>query len=208
MKRLIDPRRNPVGGWVFYYEPTKHHFGPFKSPEELIERVRAYINLNNYPEIKDLPYVIEDYVCNQPGNERRCTKREKFIPARTNAQRARGAAAAAKMVYMGDKSFVSRELAEARAKVCVGCPFNVPDEMKGIDAAANEMLKKLTGQRITEEDKRLGVCGVCTCPLKSKVHMKRSLFEDRLSAEEKRALPKEEDGKSFTCWMVKDPVID
>ncbi len=71
---------------------------------------------------------------------------------------------------------VAKELAEARASVCVTCPKNQEGGLsRFFTVPASEMIRKQLAIKNdmkleTSHDAKLGVCGVCYCPLKLKVH--------------------------------------
>lgn len=71
---------------------------------------------------------------------------------------------------------VPPELAEARAAVCAACPRNGSGDFTSWFAAPAALLIKKQVERLEERklttmfDGEIGVCGVCLCPLKLKVH--------------------------------------
>jgi hypothetical protein len=72
---------------------------------------------------------------------------------------------------------VAPELAEARAKVCVGgCPKHGPGEWERyFTQPASEAIRTRLSERqgmglSTSVDDKLGICEACWCPLKLKVH--------------------------------------
>lgn len=209
MKRLIEPRRTPVGGWRWKHPETGFEFGPAPNRGALLEEIRRYIFANDLKEIPELDDVVEDWVCRQSGNELRCREssgRSVTPRRRTLRETVSGLGAAAKLAVMGDEALVPMKLAAARAAVCTNCPHN-EKESGDLGAAA---LKALVGHRTTPDDARIGTCGVCTCPLKAKVHMKPEIFEGKLTAEQVAALPKETpglDGNPITCWMISEPEV-
>lgn len=94
------------------------------------------------------------------------------------------------------KSFVTEDVANARANHCKKCPFNIfPDKgpfIKFSDAMANAMV----GKKRVEAYDDLGNCAVCSCPLRGKVWYNG---EVDLTDEQEKSM------KSVDCWQLSLP---
>jgi len=97
---------------------------------------------------------------------------------------------------------VSSELANARAAVCVKCPKNSPESLGSFfTKAASELIRKEIEQRkvldmTTPYDEQLGLCKVCLCPMKLKVHTPISYIREHMPKEQVEEL-------HVDCWIRK-----
>lgn len=106
--------------------------------------------------------------------------------------------------WIGDGAHaVSPEQSSGRAAVCVGCPKNNPGDLLSFftrpaaEAIRRTIAKKNEMKLSTPSDEKLGVCDVCDCPLKLKVHLPVDFIRARLSQAVRSELPAH-------CWMVKE----
>lgn len=96
---------------------------------------------------------------------------------------------------------VARELAESRAKVCVGCAMNGKGDFTSwFTVPLSEAIRKAeTALRernlATSLDDKLGVCASCLCPLKLKTWCSIRAIKDHLIAEVQADLPPH-------CWIL------
>lgn len=104
--------------------------------------------------------------------------------------------------------YVDQEVAEARALVCVNCPRNVPKvngrtvEDPGL---AQSKFVQLSKGRTTSVDGMLGLCGVCTCVLKAKVHFDGKFVRSSSTKELLQQFTQEyvgRNGKPMHCWIA------
>ncbi len=90
-----------------------------------------------------------------------------------------------------------------RASVCVGCSFNDSGDLLSFftriaaEAIRRTIQKKNEMNLSTPHDEKLGVCKVCDCPLKLKVHLPIPFIKERMSQAVRSELPAH-------CWMVKE----
>ena len=116
------------------------------------------------------------------------------------ARVAAGAASISEWQIEGGE-LVPQEEAEARAKICVGCPKNESGDLTSwftVPAAdlIKAQLEKRNEQKIrTSVDPLLGVCTACACPLKLKCHVPINIILLKMSAETKMAL-------DARCWIL------
>lgn len=105
---------------------------------------------------------------------------------------------------------VPKSLAEDRGAICVSgapqgkpCPFNQPGDWKTFftEKAAAGILSVFGMMNdldlSTIHDEQLGVCGVCSCPLKSKVWTPIEHIKKNTSAETMEKFPE-------FCWIKKE----
>jgi hypothetical protein len=79
----------------------------------------------------------------------------------------------AMQVLNGRAAFVSQEEAERRANICAGCPNNVTLQFScgACMGGVMKLIHGVLGDRKTKNDYALGACLVCSCELKSAVHV-------------------------------------
>lgn len=97
---------------------------------------------------------------------------------RTLAEHFKGALAYAAIVKMearNEETLVSPKAAELRAAVCANCKppvgYNIDVPGSKLEQAEDEALKAKVGGRTTMFDEHLGKCGVCSCQLRTIVHL-------------------------------------
>lgn len=96
---------------------------------------------------------------------------------------------------------VENAVAEKRAAVCAGCEFNVPAEgpNKLSETVAAELALVLGAmheqQLTTSLDEKLNLCGLCLCPLKSKVFAPNDVVQKNTNPALRKLLPKH-------CWIL------
>lgn len=95
---------------------------------------------------------------------------------------------------------VSREQAEARAAICVACPFNAPYKKTcgGDCQELVDLVKSIIGNEGTALDDRLQACGVCRCSNKSQVWIPVEQLRHGVTKFMMDEFPKD------TCWKVKE----
>lgn len=103
--------------------------------------------------------------------------------------------------WLGDGAKqVEQPLAESRAKTCVGCEFNKQGRLTDFfTQTASDAIKKTlevkNDMRIsTQSDDKLGVCSLCLCPVKLKVHVPIKFIDQHTSIPIRQSLPE-------WCWM-------
>lgn len=97
---------------------------------------------------------------------------------------------------------VSKEMSESRAAVCAACPKNGKGDLtRWFTIPASEVVRTQLGrlhglQLTTSKDAELGICEVCLCPLKLKIHSPLHLILNHMSNEVRDELP-------VHCWILK-----
>jgi hypothetical protein len=103
----------------------------------------------------------------------------------------------AMQVLNGRAAFVSQEEAERRANICAGCPNNVTLQFScgACMGGVMKLIHGVLGDRKTKNDYALGACLVCSCELKSAVHVPLDVQHNGLNDELKN------DFRQIThCW--------
>lgn len=135
------------------------------SKKLLIDRIQSYRKANNLEEIEHISFVLENYWCSLPENAGRCEPIQQ-LPRGVVGYLKGGIALMSTVLY---KSFAHQNTADARAKQCVKCPYNVFPDKTGFRAWSDWIAVKSVERRESIHREELGECAICTCPLKAKV---------------------------------------
>lgn len=76
----------------------------------------------------------------------------------------------------GVDPLVSLGVSNFRASICVDCPHNVTFKTNKIDEAAEEYLRGRVHNRQTTFDGQINKCNVCSCDLKTMVHLSEGVI--------------------------------
>lgn len=161
----------------------------------LIKRIIDYRAQNRLDPIEHLHLVLDNYWCELPENEGKCTPlklKRGFMPM------LKGAVFVIKNIFYGQDNLTDRDTAVVRANICIKCPHNInPDKLEPNEFnkwADNVALHSTDGAYLQipfSVRNKLYNCEICTCPLKAKVWYKG-----------KATLPKEEQEKlPDFCWQ-------
>lgn len=167
--------------------------------EELKKRVEDYRRQNNQPPLEYFDAVLDNYLCGLPENKDNCVKTKPLD--RSIFATIQGGIALLTNIFYGEKNMVSQEEADRRARICLKCPHNVVPEThttrQAFDRYADQIMAGSVHDRMTPYDKELYNCGLCTCVLRAKVHLKGAQFgaEDLEQARKPDGAPKD-------CWQL------
>lgn len=166
----------------------------------LVQRVRLAYTRNSKPAPPDLAARIEHDICLR-NPESFCTgdyesgDEQASIVTTRDVKEATGRL---KLKWSPERFLAPVEQAESRAKVCVTCRLN----SKGFCTTCNGLkgyVLDAIGSRTTSLDDQLGVCGVCACIIKAKIHVSK---EALLAA----GRPSGEGVYPDNCWMVTEEI--
>lgn len=156
---------------------------------DLITQVTGYRIQNDLEPLEYLPQTIENYICQLPEHVGSCTPIKS--PKRSVIMTVRGGIALLKNIAYS--SFVSEAEADRRSEVCFKCPQNqFPDRSKAFQNWANDMADRSVGARKSKYHESLGICGICSCPMRSKVW-----FEGKIKLKKEEI----EEMKKINCWQ-------
>lgn len=147
--------KDPDTGHKFE-EPTK---------EALITRINSYRAQNNLEAIEALPFVLESYWCGLPENAYKCVPVE--VTPRGMLGYIKGGVALLKNLWYG--KFASKSVADVRSGQCSECQFNVFPDRNGFIKWSDDIAVASVGERRSSNHDKLGICAVCSCPLRAKV---------------------------------------
>lgn len=202
MRKLINDHKAPPGGWRFEDPDTGFRFDGLNGSHyvnftELLSHIRRYREHNSLEPIPALRIVVQNWLCEQPNMVGWCKDYVAQRSKRTLKHYVKGAKALFKAVLAEDDGLASQITAEARARVCLSCPYNLPNLEDTLLGKYTDMaVAEYVGERTVESVEDLFSCQLCTCPLRSKVHFSQKIIEESLTKEEKDALPD-------YCWQKK-----
>lgn len=104
-----------------------------------------------------------------------------------------------KLKWGSEKFLAPIELSEKRARVCAGCGCNARNVCTTCNGLKDYVVKAI-GSRTTSVDSQLGVCSVCSCIAKAKVHISVEALREVRPVSGTAAYPDH-------CWMVKEGII-
>lgn len=208
----------PPGGWEFYQPSTGWHAptpisSTFDQTVQLIIKHRlqnpaltAQHKLSTDPAAVGME--LEQFTAVRLGIP--LDNSPKMLPPRTLPQAVVGAVAAVSrmadgvallMDWLPQGQTVAPELAVKRAGICTECkPFNDPKALGSwFTQPISEKLKKMIEARQdlkleTPHDPALGVCSICLCPLKLKVHVPMQHIVEHTKAQTMTEFPN-------WCWI-------
>lgn len=154
----------------------------------LRNQVRAYRKANELEELEFLETVIENHLCSLPVHTGMCTPIKN--PKRSVIQWVRGGVALLKNIAYS--TFVEQSEADRRSTICAKCPQNVFPDRGFFLKWAEDMAQRSVGNRKSQHHDELGICGVCSCPSRSKVWYNGKI---KLSTQEISEM------KKLNCWQ-------
>lgn len=178
-----------AGSKVFEFKDpdTGRQFKGSNVPD-LLKQVRGYREQNRFEEIEYLPEVIENYLCSLPVNAGACQQLKTFKRGVIATMRG-GIGVLKNLAY---KSFATQEVADARSEVCAKCPKNAfPDRDKFIKWS-DDIAEMSVGNRRSKNHDLLGICDVCSCPMRAKVFIKGTIALTQEQLDEM---------KTLGCWQ-------
>lgn len=214
MSRLKNRQQQIPNGLRFRIPELNYASPPFPSFESIVSAVYAIARANpalfrakNWPQNRDdIETWVDQYnarYCFEMGYLDYITGAETDPPKHGPPPRSAALAAGAKSLteWIGaGASPETREVAEARAEVCVKCPLNQPGDLSNFfERGTSEMLREAVAaanqvKLVTRFDKQLGVCEACYCPMRLKVWVPLEHIVKNMSAETRSSLdPK--------CWI-------
>lgn len=184
---LIEARRaNP-------HHLAKHHWS--LDPAVVADEVDAY-NAQRMVELGHTKYLMGE----------RGERAPKSLPLNRLTSRAGNVAAGSEVLVewlASGAEAVPANRSGQRAETCISCPANqTGDLMSFFTRPVSEAIRmalnlKRDWQLKTEVDDQLGVCEICDCPLKLKVHLPIEKIKDRIPDSVRSRLP-------ANCWIVRE----
>lgn len=209
MQRFTQPNIAPIGGYRFTDPDTGDVYNrQYRNFAELEEHVTKFRLQNKLPMLKKLRAIWEAYVCaNVSAMRSRCCDVEAVVE-RNFTQYFRGAKAFFQAAIQKAEAFVSQEVADERAAICIKCDQNVVDiGHKAARYYSDRFMLAQVGKRKSEHHAKLHTCKLCSCILKAKVFYVRSLVVEKLTNNEIMDLkryPVDTSGHPLQCWQLKE----
>lgn len=186
--RLSDLLETPPGGWEVP-DPNSGRLFKGETFNELVKKLTAYRRDNGFP-AGDPAEEIHTHLCSKFPE--RCGREPMPLHFKEglNKEDVSSYLAFFKEVVI-KRGGVPQEQADARAAVCVSCPYNVKLPFcRGCFSLAGK-IAEVAGILRTKHDAALHECGVCGCVCRLKTFTPLDLIEN------KEAFP------SF-CWVAKE----
>lgn len=153
-----------------FVDPDTHHEFLNRNKHDLMQDIIAYRAQNNLPHLEYLSSVLDNYWCEQLVNVGKCQECDPPPGFLTYLQ---GGITLIKAMLL--KRFASLPIAEARAAVCVKCPYNSFPDRGPFLAWIEDIAVACVGEKKVSVKEKLGVCAICSCPLRSKVFIDEEL---------------------------------
>lgn len=206
MQQLISTSEVPPGQYTFICPETKFVIKALNK-NEWLQKIEAHYKANGLTLPDNWKAKVEDrlcqglpagwckYVSGTPVNYGLCkVTRDKLLNG------IRALATLLWDVFLGKDIYVEQQEAEARADICVRCPFNVGVEAcmgcKGMEFLVNTVAK-IKGDRVTANDGTLKNCCKCNCRNEAIVHIKKEILISGQSQEDLIQYP-------LWCWKISD----
>jgi hypothetical protein len=182
----------PPGGFTYTQPETKMEFRQYLPLRDQAAAVADHRKANALPRatLSEAMQDIENWTCQRLNNDPEwciAPAQKKTSPllrfgkrlveaVAVAAESVEKAAVGARIIYEwwgeGGRP-VDPALAQSRADICLGCPKNSTEKtwLSGLSENAREQLQLRSNLKMTvNREEELGVCTVCECPLKLKVH--------------------------------------
>lgn len=201
MRKFLIRRTVPPGGFVYKIPETGDEVthGDFA---QLVTAVRTVYTRNKLTPPNNLPDLIEHFIClhsppsfcfgtYEPGDaQSHSTSRTKVVEASEFKN--------VRLKWPRERYLAPLPLAEQRAATCVKCAEHSPGFCTVCNGLAG-FAEKIVGERTTGYDKQLGLCSICDCIVKVKIHI--SVEALRLTPEKTSQAPYPDN-----CWLVTEGV--
>jgi hypothetical protein len=179
-----------ASGAIEFKDPDNGHIYTNTTLAGLYRDIITYRLQNRLAPIEFLREVVDNYMCGLPCNVGKC---KELTLGRSVVQYLHGGMSLLRNMMF--PRFATQAEAESRAAQCVKCPHNTFPDKGPFMAWSDEVAIQQVGERKTSLHNELGNCGVCTCPLRSKVFVAPPL----------PAFPDNEvqEMRHVKCWQLK-----
>ncbi len=188
LKRLNE---EPPGGWHYLFQGKIIKGSTWNN---LKSRIEEHARINSLPMPSDEE--IQKYICTKTDPSYCKSGGNKF--ALNRHRLTDGMRAFISILSKGKDSFVDKNTANERAKICIGCKHNVNNlgcfSCVLSEVGAGKIKQKYNLQ--TPYDDYIRACEICGCVLPLKVHVKADLLKELMKKSEK----KKEDYPDH-CWI-------
>jgi len=194
MLRLVKQRVTPPGGWR-YIEPTTKQQFTAPTMSKLLDKVSVHMRSNELRVPKDLPDVVEDWICRRlPKGLCKDPKGGPVIYRgyhRSTESSVRATMALHRLDQKTTGKVVDQATANYRASICVNCSENVPSAGCMSCRGVKSILENIKRGRKSDQDNRLMACAICGALNQLQVHMKPETIQ---------ATTKKITDYPDTCW--------
>lgn len=156
-----------------FVDPDSKYKYTAQNQSELVKMIIGYRKQNRLEPIEALDAVLENYWCRLRENRGKCA----FYQLKRGFLETMRGGISLLTNYMYDK-FVTQEVADSRALICIECPENVDPEKGTLVAWEDEIAQAMVGDRKSNYHNNLHTCKACGCLLKGKVFYQGKLSLD------------------------------
>lgn len=200
--KILIKSQIPYGGGYHYKDPNSgmHIYGTTFAM--VVNRVVEHRRANGYPIGLGLEDEIEEQLCLSYPNE--CSDAPEGIPRKKELTLSDVVAGTRVMMSFerNGSQLVSREEAERRAKICLGCPYNASfiKPCSGICQELKNIVDWITERQGTQYDSKLYSCNICGCFLQAAIWLR---LEDQCVGVNEEQKPKFEYTQAkYGCWKT------
>lgn len=222
MSRLIDRNKQVPNGFTYYQPETGWKPPRYASFETIVQGIISHRQANPWlmekhgwsidPEaVREELDAYNAKVCEQMGWTNYITgigdpsPPLSSRPSQSILQRGRAVAVGAETIvdFVRKDEAVSPDISQHRAETCASCRFNTEGDLlsfftRPVSEAIRKALELVRGDNLTTTlDSKLGVCSVCDCPLRLKVHFPMPRIQAKMNPETVKQLPE-------WCWILKE----
>jgi hypothetical protein len=208
----------PPGGFTYTQPESKLKFSQLIPLPDQAKLVAAHRKANGYSgaTVSEAANDIEEWTCLRLNNDpeycitdtQKKTAPLRFVSGLVRdvqavASSVADAVVGARIIYEwwgeGGRP-VPQELAQGRADNCIACPNNTVERswLSGLSETAQEHLQFRSKEKMSVKgEEKLGICVLCSCPMKLKVHTPIELIHEHTLPETIQKL----DGVLGLCWV-------
>lgn len=200
--RILIKTQIPHGGEYAYRDPNSGMYIRGTTFAMVVNRVAEHRRANGYPIGLGLEDEIEDQLCVSYPTE--CSEAPEGTPRKTEHTLSDVVHGTRVMMAFksGGSQLVSREEAERRAQICIGCPYNASfiKPCSGICQELKNLVNWITDHQGTQYDSKLFSCNICGCFLQAAIWLK---LEDQCAGVTSEMKPKFSfTQQKYKCWKV------
>jgi len=211
---IKDPNKLPPDTTVIdHYDNTSFIVKQGETLDQLLDRMISHRQEKGHPPITKeslRPFVLTTLIENNNLTQQQVD--QYFVPhaALPQFSQAISFAKAFAVEYLHGKA-VSIKERRRRAQKCLNCPHH---RASGVGARIMNTLSNIVHNTFRDsatypEETRLGTCGICGCPMQSKVKFSPYSILTSSSPDQLRILPNTLGSKMFTaCWIIEDSLKD
>ena len=204
---LKSEAKLPQGAkFVDPYDRTTFTVNPSENLQTFLKRIQNYRETKNYPQIIDIelrPLVVTSFYESTEQDKRAAFFELKAVPATFTQITSLARTIATESI---NQNTITGKQREHRAAKCLGCVFH---RTNGVSKPRlTKVVTKLVGLSrvsVSENEEKLGQCGMCGCELKAKVRFQLISVLSALLPEQVVKLVNMYKAAAFSkCWILEE----